>query len=340
MDRASGLSRDPSLGPAEDTEVPDWLAELGIAGLVDLHTHFLPERVLRKVWQYFDSAGEHYGLEWPIHYRYDEATRLNTLRALGVRRFAPLVYPHKPGMAEWLNSWVHEFGTRTQGAVPTATMYPEPGVSEYVAAALDAGIRCVKLHVQVGEFDPRDPLLDPAWGLLAAAGTPVVIHCGHGPLRGRFTGLDVFAEVLERHPRLVAVLAHAGMPEYARALDFVRYYPNVYVDTTMVGVAFSERLAPLPPDWTERLVGVADRVVLGSDFPNIPYPYAEQLAAVAGWAFADRRLGIPFLRSVLHDTPAQLLGYAGDAVTEVADPPEGAVGAKAAEPARGIESGS
>jgi len=71
-----------------------------------------------------------------------------------------------------------------------------------------------KMHVQVGGFDPRDELLDQAWGLLAEAGVPVVLHCGHGPIRGAFTGLDVFAQVLDRHPRLTAVFAHAGMPEY------------------------------------------------------------------------------------------------------------------------------
>lgn len=57
-----------------------------------------------------------------------------------------------------------------------------------------------------------------------------------------------------------------------------------------------------------RLVDVADRVVYGSDFPNIPYGAFEQVAAVAGWAAADDRLGADFLRAVLHDTPARLLG--------------------------------
>ncbi|PRX43572.1 amidohydrolase family protein [Prauserella shujinwangii] len=160
----------------------------------------------------------------------------------------------------------------------------------------------------MGAYDPRDPLLDAVWGTLSDAGVPVVIHCGHGPLRGAHTGVDVFAGVLERHPRLVAVLAHAAMPEYEQALRLVDRYPRVYLDTTMVGVPFTERLTPLPADWPQRLVAVADRVVLGTDFPNIPYPYAAQLRAIAGWAEADDRLGEPFLRAVLHDTPAKLLG--------------------------------
>jgi uncharacterized protein len=170
-----------------------------------------------------------------------------------------------------------------------------------------AGARVVKVHVEVGGFDPRDPLLRPAWGLLAEAGVPAIVHCGNGPLRGAHTGLDVFAEVLAAHPRLPVVLAHAGMPEFGAALDLVHRYAGVHLDTTMVGVSFSLPYAPLPPDWPARLADVADRVVLGTDFPNIPYPYAEQLRAIAGWAAADDRLGDAFLRSVLHDAPARLL---------------------------------
>ena len=81
------------------------------------------------------------------------------------------------------------------------------------------------------------------------------------------------------------------------------------LDTTMVGTPFTEGFAPLPADWPARIADLAGdgRVVLGTDFPNIPYPYAEQLRAIAGWAAADDRLGDAFLRSVLHDAPARLL---------------------------------
>ncbi len=279
-----------------------------VGGLVDLHVHFMPDRVLRKVWAYFDRAREHYGTDWPVHYRGSEPERLDILAAQGVSSFAPLVYAHRPDMAQWLTEWAVDFGRRTPGAVPTATIWPEPTVSTYLTAALEAGARCAKVHVQVGGFDPRDPLLSPAWGLLADAGIPVVVHCGDGPIPGAFTGLDIFAEVLRGHPGLVAVLAHAGMPDFDGALRLLHEHPLLQLDTTMVGTAFSERTAPLPRDWAGRLVDVADRVALGSDFPNIPYPYAEQIAAIESWAAADDRLGQPFLQSVLHDTPARLLG--------------------------------
>jgi hypothetical protein len=300
-------TRDPlARPPVDDADVPAWLAALGVPGIVDIHVHFMPQRLLDRVWRYFDEASTHYGVGWPVRYRLPEDERLAALRRMGVTVFAPLLYAHKPGMAPALTDWAMDFGRRIPGAVPTAALYPEES-DAYLAAALDGGARCVKAHVQVGEYDPRDPLLDHSWGMLADAGVPVVVHCGHGPLRGTFTGMDVFAEVLRRHPRLTVVLAHAGMPEFAEALRLVDRHENVYLDTTMVGVPFTEAFSPVPPDWPARLAEHADRVVFGSDFPNIPYPYAAQLAAVCGWAAADDRLGAAFVRDVVHHTPLRLL---------------------------------
>ena len=30
---------------------------LGLPGIIDVHTHFMPKQVMDKVWQYFDSQG-------------------------------------------------------------------------------------------------------------------------------------------------------------------------------------------------------------------------------------------------------------------------------------------
>jgi predicted TIM-barrel fold metal-dependent hydrolase len=48
---------------------------------------------------------------------------------------------------------------------------------------------------------------------------------------------------------------------------------------------------------------MADRILLGSDFPNIPYRYLDQLDALA-----RLDLGTPWLRAVCHDNAARLLG--------------------------------
>lgn len=232
----------------EAGEIRRFWGRLGLPGLVDVHTHFMPERVLRKVWDYFDGVGPLTGgLEWPITYRRDEEERTALLRQFGVRAFTAMLYPHKPGMASWLNGWAAEFARRTPDCLHTSTLYPEPGVEAYVRVAVEAGARVFKAHVQVGAYDPTDELLRPVWALLAEAGVPVVIHCGSGPAPGKHTGPEPIARVLERHPRLRLIVAHMGMPEYEDFLDLAERYEEVRLDTTMTFTDFAEELSPFPP---------------------------------------------------------------------------------------------
>jgi uncharacterized protein len=64
---------------------------LGLPGVIDVHTHFMPKPVMDKVWNYFDSAGPLVGRPWPISYRDGESQRVQTLRQFGVRGFTALV---------------------------------------------------------------------------------------------------------------------------------------------------------------------------------------------------------------------------------------------------------
>jgi predicted TIM-barrel fold metal-dependent hydrolase len=283
--------------------VPALWQSLGLPGLIDLHVHFMPRNVMDKVWRYFDAVGPLTGVQWPIQYREEEDARLARLRAMGVRAFPSLVYPHKPGMAAWLNAWAASFAAQHDDVVPTATFFPEPSAEEYVDAAIGAGARIFKAHIQVGDYDPRDPLLTPVWRRLAQERLPVVVHCGHGPAPGRHTGAAVFGDVLEQHPGLVAVIAHMGLPDYAEFLALAQRYPDVRLDTTMAFTTWTERTAPFPGHLMRLLQGLGDRILLGSDFPNIPYPYSEQLAGLVRLGLGD-----DWLRAVLHDNAADLLG--------------------------------
>ncbi len=289
--------------PADDADVPRYWRELGLPGLVDVHVHFLPDRVQAKVWQFFAEAARNYGRAWPVHYELPVAERLAVLDRLGVRAFSTLPYPHRPGMAAWLNDWSAQFAQRDPRIVRSATFYPETDAQFYVGEALDAGARVFKVHVQVGRFDPRDPLLEPVWARLSESGTPVVIHCGSGPLAGRHTGPEPVTGLLERHPGLQLVIAHLGMPEYREFLDLAERYERVHLDTTMFATDFTERLMPFDPADRPRLAALRDKVLLGSDFPSIPYPYAHQLAAL-------HRLGLgeDWLRAVLWENGARLFG--------------------------------
>ncbi|MEV5607165.1 amidohydrolase family protein [Streptomyces sp. NPDC052225] len=285
----------------EAGRVREFLARHRLPGLVDVHTHFMPERVLRKVWAYFDAVGPMTGVAWPITYREEEDRRVELLREFGVTAFTAMLYPHKAGMAQWLNGWAVEFAGRTPGCLHTATFFPEAGAEAYVRRALEDGARVFKAHVQVGGYDPNDPLLDPVWGLLAEAGVPVVTHCGSGPAPGKHTGPEPMGRVLARHPRLPLIVAHMGMPEYTDFLDLAERYPEVRLDTTMAFTDFSEAQAPFPVRELGRLRDLGHRVLLGSDFPNIPYPYVHQLEAIERLGLGDA-----WVRAVCHDNGRDL----------------------------------
>lgn len=279
---------------------------LGLPGLIDVHTHFMPKNVMDKVWKYFDALGPLVGRPWPITYRTEEQQRLTTLRGFGVRAFTSLVYAHKPGMAEWLNQWAAQFAADTPDCLSTATFFPEVGAGGYVADAIAGGARVFKAHVQVGAYHPADPLLDDVWGLIAESGTPVIIHCGSGPAPGLYTGPEPVRTVLQRHPRLKLVIAHMGMPEYADFLDICDQYDSVRLDTTMAFTPFIEEAMPFPPDHRRRLLALGDRILFGSDFPNIPYPYADAIRVLADIDGVDDN----WLRAVLYGNGAQLFGLA------------------------------
>ncbi|MFJ8210115.1 amidohydrolase family protein [Streptomyces sp. NPDC096033] len=292
--------------PATAETVRAFRDRLGLPGLVDVHTHFMPDRVMRKVWDYFDAAGPLTGTEWPITYRHEEEQRVGLLREFGVRTFTSMLYPHKPAMAAWLNAWAEEFAARTPDCLHTATFFPEEDAAAYVARAVESGARIFKAHLQVGGYDPNDALLEPVWGLLAEARIPVVVHCGSGPAPAEHTGPGPVARLLARHPRLPLIVAHMGMPEYTDFLDLADRYPEVRLDTTMAFTDFSERFTGFPPGDLGRLAGLGDRILLGTDFPNIPYPYEHQLRALERLGLGD-----DWLRAVCHDNAARLFSLAG-----------------------------
>jgi predicted TIM-barrel fold metal-dependent hydrolase len=76
----------------------------------------------------------------------------------------------------------------------------------------------------------------------------------------------------------------------------------------MAFTPFFERLTPFPARALPRLqaLGLAGKILLGSDFPNIPYAYAEQIAVLV-----RLDLGEQWLRAVCWDNAARLFGLTG-----------------------------
>ena len=104
------------------------------------------------------------------------------------------------------------------------------------------------------------------------------------------------------------MIAHLGAPEYAEFLAMAERYVEVRLDTTMAFTDFfSEMGGVFPPELLPRLADLRAKVLLGSDFPNIPYPYAHQLEVLDALGLGD-----DWLRAVCWDNGARLFGKTGD----------------------------
>jgi predicted TIM-barrel fold metal-dependent hydrolase len=290
--------------PEPISETRAFWQRLRLPGLFDVHVHFLPPRIQDAVWAVFDAAGPKIGREWPIRYRQPHEERVQILRSFGVRRFSTLPYAHKPGVAQFLNAWSRDFATDVPETLRSATFYPERDAAGYVAAGVADGVQIFKVHLQVGEFHLDDPLLDGVWEVLESSGTPVVVHAGSGPVGNEFTGPASTERLLARFPRLALVIAHLGAPECAEFIAVAERYERVHLDTTMMfvdffGVEFPDHLLP-------RLAALQDRVLLGSDFPTIPYPYLHQLEGLERLGLGD-----DWLRAVCWHNGVRLLGSGG-----------------------------
>jgi predicted TIM-barrel fold metal-dependent hydrolase len=242
---------------------------------VDAHTHMHPPRLFAAIRRWFD---EH--TDWNLRGPSEPADIAAALRAASVERFAFFSYAHRPGMARELNRWLRDVAATLPDGIPLGTVHAED--DDPVAVAEEAcagfGFAGLKLHIQVQRFYPDDPRMLPVYERLAALDRVLVIHVGTGPHWNEFTGLARFLRVLERVPTLRAVICHMAAFETRAALRLLDRFPALYLDTTMALTEASTPYTGIDPAVVRDadLVRYADRIVFGSDFPNLPYPYEEE----------------------------------------------------------------
>jgi predicted TIM-barrel fold metal-dependent hydrolase len=263
----------PTIDDDDSGRVPDGL------DVVDAHVHIFPPGFAAALWRWFDAHA------WRIRYQIQAEQVVELLASRGVRRMVALTYAHKPGVAQLLNRFVAEAARRSPQLIALGTVFPgEPDERALLAEALGPlGLRGLKLHCHVQRMAADDPRLEPAYSACEAAGLPLVIHCGSAPATGGYgvdvhtlAGADRMERVLERHPRLTVVVPHLGQGEaddYARLLD---RHERLYLDTTMVvGGYFPGSAVPV-----ELIARHPDRILYGTDFPNLPYRWNRELDAL------------------------------------------------------------
>jgi uncharacterized protein len=247
-----------------------------ITDVVDCHVHLLPGRLGERVREFFDAH-----IHGELAYPNDHEAVLDALAAAGVSSAWHLPYAHKPGVAAGLNAasaaLVATWRDHAVSIVGGGAVHPgDASPGHLVGAAIDElGLRVVKLHCSVGEFDVDDPRLAPIWEVVASRSVPVVVHVGHDVSgQTRAAELAGVSDVATRWPAAPIVVAHAAHPATAAAVQLVERHDNVYVDLTPRVVD----LVDLSANVLERL---HERVLFGSDLPNTQVTLEENLSRLA-----------------------------------------------------------
>jgi predicted TIM-barrel fold metal-dependent hydrolase len=268
--------------------------------MIDIHTHLHPPKLFAAIRRWFAERSD-----WDLAHPTEPEDVARALRAAGVERFVFFSYAHKPGMARDLNAWLARTSRDLDGfGVPLATVHPDdPGYVRDLHLALDDGCLGLKLHEDVQRVFADDARFDPIYRELAARGAFLLVHAGSIPweyVPG--AGFARVMRVLERHASLNVVVAHYGAPDSEAYFAAMDRHPRLYLDTTMVFARDSPVRGDIGIFDAAPIVAHADRVLYGTDYPNIPYAYERERSGIES-------LGLPeaVLRAVLHGNAARVL---------------------------------
>jgi predicted TIM-barrel fold metal-dependent hydrolase len=272
----------PALDDREQNHVPQTLP-----AVIDAHVHLFPDHLFASIWQWFEKFG------WPIRYRLKSSEAIEFLLSRGVRRIVGLHYAHRPGIARELNAYMAKLCRNFAQLTGMATVFPgEDEAVHILAEAFDNGLSGVKLHCHVQCFDMLGPAMHEIYRLCQEFDKPLIMHVGREPKSPAYP-CDPYElcsavrleRVIKEYPGLRVCVPHLGADEFDAYRGLLERYDNLWLDTTMTLADY------LPfdniPDLTQMR---ADRLIFGSDFPNLPYAWDRELKRIGRLKLTPERL--------------------------------------------------
>ena len=272
----------------EDPKVP-----LDLPAVIDAHVHIFPSGIFSAVWKWFDDNG------WHIRYQMTSTQVVEFLLSHGVRHVIAFQYAHKAGIARMLNGYMAEKCSEFAGRVTgLATVFPgEPDAEKLLQEAFDSGLKGLKLHAHVQCFDMNSEPMHRLYECCRANNKPVVMHIGREPKSTAYRcdpyqlcSAEKCEKVLQDFPDLKICVPHLGLDEILAYKTLIERYDNLWLDTTMA-------MADYFPITGEIDLGSyrSDRIMYGSDFPNIPYAWDRELKILM-----TKRLSPAALEKIMH----------------------------------------
>ena len=239
--------------------------------IIDFHVHLFPDKGFDAIWNAFDKL---YGC--PVLHRLYYRECIDYLKN---RNVGPVVfsnYAHKKGYARGMNEWNRKVLDNTDELYCFAAFHPEDEDSlEYAEEILShPKVLGFKLHFLIQPFYPYDKKFFPLYELVMSKGRRFLMHIGSGPVGSEFTGVENFKKLLKIYPDLPVNVPHMGGLEYKEFMVLMEEYPNLYLDTAY---AFLKDVPGVYDLGTKFIEKFQDRILYGSDFPNIIAPREDEI---------------------------------------------------------------
>ena len=290
----------PFVNDPEGPRVPD-----GLPPVVDAHVHLFPDALFDAIWNWFDRYG------WPVRYRLKSPDIIDFLLEKGVAHVVGFLYAHRTGAARDLNAYVAELVSGRPQVTGLATVMPgESDAAEIIEEGFAMGLEGVKLHAHVQCFDMTGDAMEVVYDVCARSGKPLVMHVGREPKSPAYPcdpheicRASKLECVLKNHPDLRVLVPHLGADEFEEYAKLIEKYDNLWLDTSMAYAGYLPVKNLVPSLNAMR----ADRVIYGSDFPNIPYAWDREIRRIAEMGLPEERLEALFYNNAagLFSIPAR-----------------------------------
>jgi uncharacterized protein len=286
----------PSLHDPEDDAVPS-----GLLDVIDAHVHIFPRSIFSAIWKWFDENG------WHIRYQMTSSEVFEFLLSHGIRHIIAFQYAHKPGIATMLNTYMAEQCSMFSGRVTgMATVFPgEENAEALLREAFDLGLGGLKLHAHVQCFNMNGDPMHCLYECCRTNKKPMVLHVGREPKSSAYRcdpyqlcSADKLERIVKDFPDLKICVPHLGFDEILPYKKMIEKYDNLWLDTTMAIAGYFQIAGAI-----ELGCYRSDRIMYGSDFPNIPYAWDRELKILKTMGLSN-----DLLDRILHKNAAEFFG--------------------------------
>jgi hypothetical protein len=249
--------------------------------IIDGHTHaYLPEDlgILRQRLEMLDSElAPDDPNKWSLKGRGDSEGLIASEDEAGIDQMVLLPVTGRKSRVSELNQWAARAAGENRRIIPFATLNPKGDAAKDLEEALNLGLKGIKLHPFIQQFNLTDPLCHKLFDLLGETSLPVLTDTlsRKGLVKAKphikwvmdafeFHGVSPtqIAEMAKAHPQIKIIAAHGGCLYGWGKLAPLMEFDNIYLDISYLN-------GLIPP---EALVAIirkkgADRVIYGTDAP-------------------------------------------------------------------------